>query len=131
MSCHNPIMSLLGACECSDCTGPPSVEEPTQVERSYLSGAGDYWEGFPSKESERWYLFTIRSASGKDIYNHRREMVDMGWTVGEVRVGDEEKRDGPYVGWWLFPARKLKSYVSPAEMRSLIEWDKQHEEQDE
>jgi len=98
---HSPAAALVDACECAACGQRRS-------------------EGRVGGNIDQWWMFTIRSRDAIALNEHRKEMMDLGWTAGPIGIGESWSAEA---GRFIFSARKPKAAVSDSEMESLVQWD--------
>lgn len=106
---HSDCASLFGFCECADC-----MEKRSHTSREAIEA--------PLHNTDEWHLWTIRSPYVRPLAEHRREMVEMGFTVGPIQVADGTC--GVPRGFYIFSARIPRAALSGLELSALCEWDR-------
>jgi hypothetical protein len=74
------------------------------------------------------HLWTIRSADVYELSRHRRDMEDMGFSVGNIEVSKGWRESCLPSGWFYFSARILKAALSAQDFETLCAWDRAHGE---
>ena len=112
---HSECAAMLGFCECDECvsarTPMPTCLTPKET-----------------MNLDEWYLWGIRSEDVALLRSHRRDMLDMGFTVGPIEISRGWAESSLPSGWFYFDAKIPRMALSEEQFESLCAWDRAHGE---